>query len=183
MSSIPEHLKFTYEDYLLLPEDRRYEIIGGDLFMTPSPKRAHQKISLNLATILWSFAKAHGLGEVYEAPFDVLFSRHDVVQPDVLFVSRENLSIVGENNIQGAPDLIIEILSPSTAERDLDLKKKLYARHAVKEYWIVDPDARKVTVYLWKDNDYVKIGVYGEEDSWQPHLLPGLTIKGKEIFA
>ncbi|HHV75629.1 MAG TPA: Uma2 family endonuclease [Thermoanaerobacterium sp.] len=183
MSSIPEHLKFTYEDYLLLPEDRRYEIIGGDLFMTPSPKRAHQQINRNLTTILWSYVKAHGLGEVYEAPFDVLFSRHDVVQPDVLFVSRENLSIVGEYNIQGAPDLIIEILSPSTAERDLDLKKKLYARHAVKEYWIVDPDARKVTVYLWKDNDYVKTGVYGEEDSWQPHLLTGLTIKGKEVFA
>lgn len=183
MFSIPEHLKFTYEDYLLLPEDRRYEIIGGDLFMTPSPKRAHQQVSRNLTTILWSYVKAHGLGEVYEAPFDVLFGRHDVVQPDVLFVSRENISIVKENNIQGAPDLIIEILSPSTAERDQDLKKKLYARHAVKEYWVVDPDTRKVTVYLWKDNDYVKTGVFGEEDTWQPHLLPGLTITGKDVFA
>jgi len=182
VASTPEHLKFTYEDYLHLPEDRRYEIIGGELFMTPSPKRVHQQISRNLTTILWSYVKANGLGEVFEAPFDVVFSHHDVVQPDVLFVSRENLSIVGEDNIQGAPDLIIEILSPSTAERDLDLKKKLYARHAVKEYWIVDPDARKVTVYLWKENDYVKTGVYGEEDSWQPHLLPGLTIKGKEVF-
>lgn len=91
---------------------------------------------------MWSYVKANGLGEIYEAPFDVLFSHHDVVQPDVLFVSRENLSIVGENNIQGAPDLIIEILSPTTAERDLDLKK-LYARHAVKEYWIVDPTPEK----------------------------------------
>jgi Uma2 family endonuclease len=182
MASTPEHLKFTYEDYLHLPEDRRYEIIGGELFMTPSPKRVHQQISRNLTTILWSYVKANGLGEVFEAPFDVLFSHHDVVQPDVLFVSRENLSIIGEDNIQGAPDLIIEILSPSTAQRDLDLKKKLYARHAVKEYWVVDPDARKVTVYLWKDNDYVNTGVYGEENSWQPHLLPGLTIKGKEVF-
>jgi len=182
MSVIPEHLKFTYKDYLLLPEDRRYEIIGGDLFMAPSPKRSHQKISLNMATTIWSFVKTHNLGEVYEAPFDVLFSRHDVVQPDLLFVNRDNLAIVGENNIQGAPDLIIEILSPSTAERDLDLKKKLYARHAVKEYWIVDPDARKVTVYLWKNNDYVETGVYGEEDNWRPHLLPDLVIEGKELF-
>ncbi|MBE3588748.1 Uma2 family endonuclease [Desulfofundulus thermocisternus] len=180
---IPENLKFTYEDYLLLPEDKRYEIIGGDIFMTPSPKRAHQKVSRNLTTILWSYVKDHALGEVYEAPFDVLFGQNDVVQPDIMFVARNNLSIIGENNIQGAPDLIIEILSPSSAERDLFLKKKLYARHAVKEYWIVDPGARTVTVNLWQKNEYIQTGVYGEEDTWRPHLLPGLIIEGKEVFA
>jgi len=85
MASTPEHLKFTYEDYLHLPEDRRYEIIGGELFMTPSPKRVHQQISRNLTTILWSYVKANGLGEVFEAPFDVLFSHHYVVHHSMSF--------------------------------------------------------------------------------------------------
>lgn len=180
--AVPEHLKFTYEDYLLLPEDRRYELIGGDFYVTPSPKPRHQRVSLNLAHLLWSYVRAHGSGEVYEAPLDVYLSRYDVVQPDVLFVRRENLAIVEENYVRGAPDLVIEILSESTRERDLDLKKKLYARHGVKEYWIADPDARTVTVYLLEGDAYVQTGVYGPADTWRPHVLPGLEVRGAEVF-
>src|SRR6266498_4123278 len=138
--STPAALRFTYEDYLLLPEDRRYEIIDGDLFMTPAPGTPHQRIVGNLYLRLRQHVDDSGLGEVLCAPCDVVLSPTDVVQPDILFVAAARLSIIGEKYISEAPDLVVEVLSPSTAERDQDLKMKLYARFAVREFWIADPE-------------------------------------------
>ncbi len=139
-------IKFTYQDYLLLPEDKRYELIEGELLTVPSPDVEHQELSRDLEHILWEFVKQNNLGSIFNAPLDVVLSEEDVVQPDILFVSKERAHIIKEKNIQGAPDLVIEILSPATSERERTLKRKLYAKYGVKEYWIVDPEEKSIEV-------------------------------------
>ena len=130
-------LAFTYIDYVNAPEDRRYELLDGDLVMVPAPKRSHQNALLDLAVDLELLMRRTGMGQVFAAPFDVVLTNTDVVQPDIIFVSTERAHIITEDNVQGAPDLVVEILSPSTANRDRTFKRSLYARHGVKEYWIV----------------------------------------------
>lgn len=170
---IPEPLKLTYEDYLLLPEDRRYEIIDGEPFMTPSPKTFHQRIILRLAELINDFVKKGNLGEVFIAPYDVVLSKHDIVQPDIIFVSKERSNIITELNIQGSPDMVIEILSPSTKERDLVLKRKLYAAFGIKEYWIVDPENEKITLLTLGKEGYVAQKATG--------IIKSLLLKGLKI--
>ena len=120
-------VKFTYEDYCNAPEDKRYELHDGDLILVPSPGRPHQNTSLELSTEVNLYVRRTGAGFAFAAPFDVVFSDVDVVQPDLIFVSRERESIISHGNIQGAPDLLIEVLSPSTAHRDRTFKRALYA--------------------------------------------------------
>lgn len=183
MTKIPESLKFTYKDYLLLPEDKRYEIIEGDLYMVPSPFTKHQRISINLAHILLEFVRQKDLGEILIAPCDVLLSEHDIVQPDILFVSTEKSSIITEKNIQGAPDLVVEILSRSRKHIDKKLKNRLYARSGVKEYWIADPDKETIEVFtLKKAEGYKSDGIYGRKDKLKSTVLKGLSINVNEVF-
>ena len=132
-------IKFTYEDYKHTPEDKRYELIDGELILAASPRRAHQRTDMEITLVLGDYVKEHDLGEVYSAPFDVVLSDTDVVEPDLLFVSKERLHIINDDNVRGAPDLVIEILSPPTAGRDRTVKRTLYAKHGVKEYWLADP--------------------------------------------
>ena len=140
-------VKFTYQDYLHTPDDQRYELLDGELIMAPAPNLGHQGIDIRLGSLLHTFAQEKGLGEVFSAPCDVVLSDTDVVQPDLLFVSTERAHLLlGGANVLGAPDLVVEILSPSTAGRDRTLKRALYAKHGVKEYWLADPEARTVTV-------------------------------------
>ena len=140
--------KLTYADYLKTSDDERYELLNGELVMPPAPLTGHQMISIALASRLYLYADEKGLGTVVAAPTDVVLSDTDVVQPDVLFVSSRRSHILTHENVRGAPDLVVEILSPASAERDRTVKLDLYARHGVKEYWMVDPDARTVTVLL-----------------------------------
>jgi len=121
-------VRFTYADYLNLPEESRYEILDGDLLVSPSPNASHQRIVKKLARIFGRLLEDAGLGEIFVAPFDVVLSDTDVVQPDILFISKERASIVKERAVFGAPDLAVEVLSPATAERDRTVKAKLYAR-------------------------------------------------------
>ena len=145
--AIPNPLiKFTYEDYLNTPEDKRYELLDGDLVALSSPEEFHQRISILLGSKLVQFAVEHSLGRIYHAPFDVVLSDMDVVQPDLIFVSNERADIITPANIQGAPDLVVEILSPSTAARDKTFKRSLYARHGITEYWMVDLTEKTITV-------------------------------------
>jgi Uma2 family endonuclease len=153
-------IKLTYEDYAKTPDDERYELIDGELLMVPSPNRPHQWTVIHLGTRLIAFVEENDLGEVYFAPFDVVLSDTNVVQPDVIFVSRERLGIITHANIQGAPDLVVEVRSPSTAYRDLTIKRRLYAEHGVKEYWMVDPEARTITVLLLRNGDFEEVGIY-----------------------
>jgi Uma2 family endonuclease len=174
--------KYTYADYLKTPDDQRYELIEGDLIMTPSPVTRHQRISRKILIALDKYVTENDLGEVFDAPLDVFLDNENIVQPDILFISKERLDIIGEMNIQGAPDLVIEIISESTAYRDLVQKKKLYARFGVKEYWIVIPEESSIEVYTLKDNVFALHKSYGKDDTLQSLLLQKLKIELKKIF-
>ena len=166
--------KFTYEDYQHTPEDQRFELLDGELIPAPAPNLRHQRIGIRLGALLHAFVQQGGLGEVFHAPCDVVLSNTDVVQPDLLFVSVERAHLLlGGDNVLGAPDLVVEILSPATAGRDRTLKRALYARHGVKEYWLVDPEARTVTVLGLGADDFDVVGTYGEGQTMASPTLAG----------
>jgi Uma2 family endonuclease len=178
--------RLTYDDYVLLPEDgHRHEIIDGEHYVTPAPSLRHQAISRRLMLRLGQFIEDHQLGEIYAAPAEVVLSRHDVLQPDLLFVSQERAHILTEPNVQGAPDLIIEILSGSTRRTDQGIKRERYERHGVREYWLADPARDTVTVFRLEDGEFRQAAELSAraEDVLTTPLLPGLEIRLKEIFA
>ena len=175
-------IKFTYEDYLNTPEDKRYELLDGELVPIPAPEERHQSISILLGSKLVQFASENSLGRVYHAPFDVVLSDMDVVQPDLLFVSNKRGHIITPANIQGAPDLVVEILSPSTAERDKTFKRALYARHGVNEYWMVDTTTKDITVLLLDERGYEVVDTYGEGETLASPTLQGFTLNISDIF-
>ena len=174
-------IKHTYADYLETSDDERYELLHGELVMAPAPLIDHQYVLINLIIAIGAFVKKHNLGEVYSAPIDVVLSDLNVVQPDLLFISNERAHIITPDNIQGAPDLVVEILSPSTAERDRSVKFELYAEHGVHEYWIVDPDARTITVFLLNGGAFEEVDTYSEGETLTSPMLAGFTftLEGK----
>lgn len=178
-----QSIKYTYQDYLLLPEDNnRHEIIDGEHYMTPSPTTRHQRISKRLLMQLESFVQQHQMGEVFYAPTDVVLSDINVVVPDLVYVSRERSSIITESSIQGSPELIIEILSPSTSERDRQLKRKTYAKHGVQEYWIVDPEICTIQILHLKEGNYYTLNTFSREQNLTSSLFPGLSLPLSGIF-
>jgi len=181
-STMPVDTRLTYDDYCLLPADgKRYEIIDGELFVTPSPLRAHQKVVTRLAYHLVEFVRREGQGEVYVAPFDVVFSLHDVVEPDILYVSKERASVVTEKNVQGAPDLVVEVLSETTAEIDGTTKLKLYARNGVQEYWLIDPEACAAEIYRREAQGFERVVALQSSESLTTPLLPGFSVPLHEL--
>ena len=182
MVSVKKRSKFTYEDYRNTLDDVRYELHDGELIMVPAPNMAHQGISTILLRLIDTLVHLKKLGKVFHAPTDIVFSDTEVVQPDLIFVSNERSHILTENNIRGAPDLIIEILSPSTAGRDRTFKRTLYERHGVKEYWMVDPSARNITVLLPGESGYEPTGIYGEGQTLTSPALPGFSLNLDDIF-
>ncbi|MBI5193295.1 MAG: Uma2 family endonuclease [Nitrospirae bacterium] len=181
-TSIIEKKKYTYEDYLKTPEDKRYELIEGELFMTPSPITNHQRISRKIEFLLEKFVTENDCGEIFYAPYDVYFDDENVLQPDILFITKERLNIIGDKNLQGAPDLVIEILSENNAYRDLIQKKKIYARYGVKEYWIVVPGEKTIDIHILNDKIYQLYKTYGEEDTLESQILKGFKMELKGIF-
>ena len=173
----------TYEDYCNLPDDERYEVIDGELIMVAAPRRVHQASSRNIGTPLDIYVKANRLGEMYYAPTDVILSDINVVQPDILFVSNARSHILADEGIRGAPDLVVEILSPSTAQRDRTQKHELYARFRVREYWQADSDTHSVAVLTLAGDDYEIAGVYGMGETQVSPLLPGFALDIDDIFA
>ncbi len=181
--AIPNPLiKFTYDDYLNTPKDKRYELLDGDLVALSSPEEFHQRVSILLGAKLVQFAVEHSLGRVYHAPFDVVLSDMDVVQPDLIFVSNERTDNITPANIQGAPDLVVEILSPSTATRDKTFKRSLYARHGITEYWMVDLTEKTITVLRLDEHGFEVIDTYGEGESLTSPTLQGFTLNINDIF-
>ena len=168
--------KLTYEDILLFPEGDglRHEIIDGEHFVNASPTPRHQRISGELYSQLRSQVMDSRRGEVFYAPLDVVFSQHDVVEPDLVVVLKHAARIVGEACIEGAPDLVVEILSPSTSRLDRKLKPKLYEAAGVPEYWIVDPDARVVHQHVAERGRYRFVGSHG--DRVEAGTIAGVTV-------
>ena len=174
---------YTYEDYVLLPDDgNRYEIIEGELFMSPAPKVKHQRVSRILEFKLVTYVEQHRSGEVFDAPCDVVFTKQDTVQPDIIFIANSNKTIITEDNIQGAPDLLIEILSKSTAYNDLVSKKDLYEKFGVKEYWIVDPMKEWIEIYLLTEGKYQLHQRTEKSGIITSAILASFEIKLEDIF-
>ena len=178
-------VKLTIEDYEAFPDDGlRHEIIDGEHFVTAAPNTRHQAISRNLTVLLGSFIRDRRLGRLYAAPCDVYLSHFDVLLPDVIFVSTAGHAVVTDKNIQGPPDLVIEILSPSTRRRDERVKRDRYAHFGVREYWIVDPELETIKV--------MELGATGYEaprelaleraERISSSVLPGLDLPLDQIF-
>lgn len=174
--------KYTHEDYLNTPEGERYELIDGELILVASPNEEHQITSVELASLMHHHAKAGDLGRVFHAPFDIVFSDTEVVQPDIMFISKERENIRTGANVQGAPDLVVEILSPSSVSRDWNYKRELYARYGVEEYWIADPFHKMVSVMLLRDDVLELTGTYVEGDIGTSTALKGFSAGVGEIF-
>ncbi|MBN1875356.1 MAG: Uma2 family endonuclease [Anaerolineae bacterium] len=174
----PRQGEWTYEDYARLPNDHwRYEIIKGALRMSPAPLTQHQEISINLVARLHQFVRTHQLGKVYDAPIDVILADlASPVQPDILFIAQERLDIVQEKFIEGAPDLIVEILSPSNWLDDRRDKYEVYEAAGVREYWIVDPDICSVEVFVLHEDHYAQVGRYAAGDVVRAHVVHGFEI-------
>jgi Uma2 family endonuclease len=173
----------TVENYKLLPETGpRYQLIQGDLYMAPAPNRFHQEISRNLQFELHSYLKRHPIGKLFNAPFDVYLDEVNVFQPDIIILLHERLAILTEEGAEGAPELVVEILSPKTRRLDLVNKKKEYARAGVKELWIIDPETRAITIHQFTSDGVEKIRQVHEQDTLSTDLLPGFDLAAEMIF-
>jgi Uma2 family endonuclease len=172
----------TADDYRAMPDDgKRYELIFGELIMAPAPREKHQLVSMRLSAKLHDFVTSRELGLVYAAPFDVYLTNHLIVQPDILFVSREHMERRVEEGLHGPPDLIMAILSPSNRRDDLVSKAAIYADHGVAEYWVVDPDAETIVVNRLDAGRYV---VHPNESGKASSLvLPGFSVEVASLFA
>ena len=177
-------VKFTYAEYRTLPETGpRYQVVDGELLMSPAPTTRHQRIVLRLAARLLEHAEARGLGIVLPAPADVILSATDIVQPDILFVTAARAGLVRREGVFGGPDLVVEVLSPSTRDLDLGATRVLYAWHGTRELWAVDPDANTVDVYRLAEDPASPRERLAEHGILRTALLPGLDIVLAGVFA
>ncbi len=179
---------FTYNDLLEMPDDgRHYEILDGELIVNAAPNLRHQRIAGRIYTLISNYLEQHPMGEVFFAPVDVVFTQRWVVEPDVVYVSNERRSILVGPNISGAPDLTVEVLSPSNRRNDEVIKRHAYENFGVSEYWIADPDVESIKIYRLNDkNRYervVEISTETENATITTPLFPGLEFALAKIFA
>jgi Uma2 family endonuclease len=178
--------RLTYDDFLLFPDDgKRHELIDGEHYVTPSPNTKHQRVSGNLHFMIRAWLEDHPVGQVFYAPFDVVFSRFDVVEPDLLYLSNERVGeVLTAKHVTGAPDIVIEIGSPGTRKRDETIKRRLYERSGVREYWVVDPELDVVRVYRREEEKFARPHELSREagDRLTTPLLEGLIIPLARVF-
>ena len=175
--------RLTYDDLAALPDDDlRHEIIGGVHYVTASPVTRHQRLVLRLAAALQEAIEGPGGAELFISPYDVVLSPHDVVVPDLLVVCHERSDRITEKNLQGAPDLVVEILSPSTSGRDQGLKRDLYARCGVTEYWVVDPEGT-VAVHRRGGDGFGPLSRLTAADALTTPVVPGFELSLERFFA
>lgn len=178
-------VRFTYDLLQAAPDDgKRYEIIDGELYVTPAPNRRHQRLSKWIQHFLFQHVELERrLGEIYSAPFDVIMADDQVVQPDLVYVKKQRASLFSDRGLEGAPDLVVEILSPRTRERDLTLKRSVYARFGVAEVWFVDPDTDRISVLTLRETGYQLVGDFGPGDRLESLVLPALELDLERVFA
>jgi Uma2 family endonuclease len=176
--------RLTYPELRLMPDDgKRYELVDGEVSVTPSPDEKHQRVLGNLFLSVSIHVRAGNLGRVYVAPFDVVFAERTALQPDLLFVSEKRLGIIGPEYVLGAPDLVVEILSPYRLSYDRVTKLEQYAFYGVSEYWVVDPIAENVDIHVLVDRRYELKGVFTGGDILQSPLLPGWELAAGNLFS
>jgi len=184
---LKSRVKLTYEDFLLFPDDgKRHELIDGEHYVTASPNLRHQQVSGRLHLAIGHWLETHPIGQVYYAPLDIVFTDFDVVEPDLLYMSNERAASIGTpEHLKGAPELLVEIGSPSTRKRDETIKRRLYERSGVSEYWVVDPELDIVRVFRRRDGAFGRPVELSAEagDVLTTPLLPGLEIPLARLFA
>jgi Uma2 family endonuclease len=174
----------SYRDYWLAPNDgQRYEIIDGELYVSPSPFPIHQRVSRNLFRILDAHVTRRGLGEVFYAPIAVVLNKRSTVEPDLVFLASDHADFVQEKAIFGAPDLLVEVLSPSSGSQDRVIKKGLYERSGVAHYWIVDPRKQVLQAFRLDGGAYVLETEVTGRRTFRPSLFPGLTVRLADVWA
>ncbi len=178
---IVEERRRTVRDYNLLPERAPYQLIDGDLVMSPSPNQEHQGIISNIGAELWTLVKLHRRGRVFLAPMDVYLSETEVFQPDIIFISRDRLDIVKEK-VHGAPDLVMEVLSPSTAYYDLVHKKAVYEAAGVREYWIVDPKEKTIEIFVNGEKGFQSIARMTTSGIVRSTILSDFVVRLDDVF-
>ena len=187
MKANPARVKLTYDDFLLFPDDgKRHELIDGEHYVTPSPNMKHQAISGNLHFMIRSWLEQHPVGRIFYAPFDVVFTNFDVVEPDLLYMSHARAAqVLTAKHVRGAPEIVVEIGSPGTRKRDETIKRRLYERSGVSEYWIIDPDLELVRVYTNQERQFGRpreLSAEAGDVLTTPHL-DGLELPLSKIFA
>jgi Uma2 family endonuclease len=179
-------VKLTYDDFVLFPDDgKRHELIDGEHYVTPSPNTRHQRVSANLHLLIGSWLETHPVGQVFYAPYDVVFSDYDVVEPDLLYVSNARAAeVLTPQHARGAPEIAVEIASPGTRKRDETIKRRLYERAGVSEYWVVDPEVDVIRVYRRVDDRFARAIELTHEagDVLTTPLLAGLDMSLARIF-
>jgi Uma2 family endonuclease len=178
--------RLTYDDFVKLPDDgKRYEIIDGELFVNPSPVPQHQRLVLRIAFEFELHFRRHGGGQVFPAPLDVKFDNFNVVEPDVLVIKTDRAAIVGPKNVQGAPNLVVEVLSDGTRRLDEIKKKKLYDQGGVDEYWIVDGELELVKIYRRTAAAFERVAEISTEEGGAitTPLFPGFSFDVRALFA
>lgn len=188
MPTAERDTRLTYDDFVRFPDDgMRHELIDGVHYVTPCPVTRHQLLVGRLFLAIGNYLEQRpDAGLLFTAPFDVILSRWDVVEPDLLFVAGDQLEILTDANIQGAPALVIEILSPGTKKRDLGIKRDLFDRGGVREYWILDPKADELTIYRRKaEGDLAKVSqlAAGATEALSTPVLPGFSLPLAKLFA
>jgi len=175
--------KHTVKDYKLLPEGAPYQLIEGELVMTPSPTTFHQIISGNINERIRVFVKEKSAGLVLYAPIDIYLDDDNVFQPDIVFISKQRQKFIKDDGIHGAPDIVVEILSPSTAYYDIKKKYRIYEKFGVKEYWIVDPDMKSVELYsLTEQGKFLLSANLSEQGIIKSAILNGFEVTLEDIF-
>jgi Uma2 family endonuclease len=180
-------VKLTYDDFVQFPDDgRRHELIDGEHYVTPSPNTSHQRIVSNLHWLIRSYLQTRSIGEVFLAPFDVVFSNVDIVEPDLLYMSKARAAeVLTPQHVRGTPELVVEIGSPGTRRRDETIKRRLYERAGVTEYWIVDPELDLIRVYRRSGERFGRAIELASEagDVLTSELFPGLELPLASVFA
>ena len=186
MKAASPGVKLTYDDFVLFPDDgKRHELIDGEHYVTPSPNTRHQQVSGKLHLLIGSWLETHPIGRIFYAPYDVVFSDFDVVEPDLVYLSNERAAeVLTPLHARGVPELVIEILSKSTRKRDETIKRRLYERTGVTEYWVVDPVIDVVRVHRRVHDRFATPIEFAREagDVLTTLLLPGLDMPLERIF-
>ena len=177
-------VRLTVQDYLSIPEEdeNRYELIDGELIVLYSHSWVHQSVLGNLSSLLYKSVRAEKMGNTVAGLLDVFLSEYDVFHPDLLFISNERRSIIHSDGLYGAPDLVIEVLSAETEQRDLTVKRERYEMFDVKEYWLAAPIAKTITVLRSKDGKFEWVGVFTEGMTIETPQLPGLQVDVSAVF-